>query len=234
MIARRQWESAGEIVLCSGFPTQLALTGVARLAGLEPLTPQGGLSLAFVSVIALGDTVLLVALTVWLLRRRGESVRDVMVGGRQFGRELGLGLFLSPALLVFISASIWLLRAWNPDLRNVPDNPMEAMARTPGGAVTLALVSVVGGGLREEWQRAFLLHRFRHDLGGPVIGLALTSLGFGLGHAVQGADAVIVTALLGAFWGALYLRRGSITAGGVSHSVTNAAQVLISYVQRPF
>ena len=64
---------------------------------------------------------------------------------------------------------------------------------------------MVAGGIREEMQRAFLLHRFRTDLGGAAIGLLLTSAAFGIGHLVQGWDAVLVTAALGAFWGALSL-----------------------------
>jgi membrane protease YdiL (CAAX protease family) len=233
MIVRRQWQSIGEVVLCSGLPTQLALTGVARLAGLEPLTPTGGLSVAFITAISLGDTVLLVSLIVWLLRRRGERLRDVFLGDRPQRRDVTLGLVLVPALLVFISSTMWLLRSWNPDLRNVPDNPLEAMARTVGGAIAMVVVSMVAGGVREELQRAFLLHRFRTDLGGAMNGLILTSVGFGLGHVVQGWDAMIVTGMLGAFWGAVYLSRGSVTTGVVSHALTNAAQVVVSYLQRP-
>jgi membrane protease YdiL (CAAX protease family) len=233
MITRRQWESIGEVVLCSGLPTQLALTGTARLAGLAPLTSEGGLSLAFIAAVSLGDTVLLAALVVWLLSRRGETVREVLAGHRRQGRELLLGLMLVPLLLVFISSTIWLLRSLFPQLGNVPDNPLEAMARTLGGAAVLLVVSIVAGGVREEVQRAFLLHRFRTDLGGPVIGLILTSVGFGLGHVVQGWDAMIVTALLGAFWGLVYLSRGSITAGVVSHGLANAAQVMVSFLRRP-
>ncbi len=232
MIARRQWESIGEVVLCSGLPTQLALTGAARLAGLAPLGPDGGLSLAFIAAVSLGDTVLLAALVAWLLRRRGESVREVLCGHRRQGREILLGLMLVPIVLVFISATLLLLRTLNPQLRNVPDNPLEAMARTLGGAAVLMVVSIVAGGVREEVQRAFLLHRFRADLGGPTAGLILTSVGFGLGHVVQGWDAMIVTGLLGAFWGLVYLSRGSITAGVVSHGLANAAQVVVSYLQR--
>ena len=232
MIARRQWESIGEVVLCSGLPTQLALTGAARLAGLSPLGPDGGLSLAFIAAVSLGDTVLLAALVAWLLRRRGETVREVLGGHRRQGREILLGLLLVPILLVFISSTLLLLRTLYPQLRNVPDNPLEAMARTLGGAAVLMVVSIVAGGVREEVQRAFLLHRFRTDLGGPTAGLILTSVGFGLGHVVQGWDAMIVTGLLGAFWGLVYLARGSITAGVVSHGLANAAQVVVSYLQR--
>ena len=96
---------------------------------------------------------------------------------------------------------MWLLRSLFPQLRNVPDNPLEAMARTLGGAAVLMVVSIVAGGVREEVQRAFLLHRFRTDLGGPMTGLILTSVGFGLGHVVQGWDAMIVTGLLGRLLG---------------------------------
>ena len=232
MIAPRPWQSIGEVVLCSGFPTQLALTGAARLAGLGPLTPDGGLSLGFIAAVSLGDTALLAALIVWLLRRRGESVREVLGGHRRQGRELLLGLALAPLVLVFISSTLLLLRTLYPELRNVPDNPLEAMARTLGGAAVLMLVSIVAGGVREEVQRAFLLHRFRTDLGGATTGLILTSVGFGLGHIVQGWDAMIVTGLLGAFWGFVYLSRGSITSGVVSHGLANAAQVVVSYLQR--
>jgi membrane protease YdiL (CAAX protease family) len=232
MIGRRQWESIAEVVLCSGVPTQLVLAGLARLAGVEPFNPEGGLALPFVAVVALGDTVLLSSLIFWLLRRRGESIRTVFLGHRSQLPEFGLGVMLIPVLLIFISATIWLLRTLLPGVQNVPDNPLEALARSFGGAAVLMLVAVVAGGLREELQRAFLLHRFRSDLGGAVNGLILTSAAFGLGHLLQGWDAVIVTGLLGAFWGTLYFSRRSITAGVVSHGLTNAAQVAIAYAQK--
>ncbi|HQZ38218.1 MAG TPA: CPBP family intramembrane metalloprotease [Vicinamibacterales bacterium] len=232
MIPRRQWESLGEVVLCSGFPTQLALSGAALLVGLSPQTASGGLSLAFVAAISAADTVALVALMLVLLRRRGESARRLFFGGRSQAREGAVGLLLAPAVLVFISTSIWLLRLLAPVLRTVPENPLEALAASPGNALVLAAVAVVAGGLREEMQRAFLLHRFRTDLGGAGRGVVLTSIAFGLGHILQGWDAVVVTALLGAFWGLLYLVRASITASVVSHATANAAQIAVAYLQR--
>jgi membrane protease YdiL (CAAX protease family) len=233
MIARQQWEAIGEVALCSGVPTQLALAGIARLAGLQPQSPDGTLSLGFVATIALGDTAVLGILILTFLKRRGESARDIFFAGRRPWRDTLLGLLLVPVLLVFISATMWLLRTWHPALRNVPDNPLEAMARTVDGAAVLLVVSMIGGGVREEFQRAFLIHRFRTHLGGAANGLILTSLGFGLGHGLQGWDAMIVTGLLGLFWGVLYLARRSITTGLVSHGLTNAAQVVVSYLQRP-
>ena len=85
---------------------------------------------------------------------------------------------------------------------------------------------MVAGGVREEVQRGFIVHRFGQYLGGGGLGVAFYSLLFGLGHYEQGYDAAIATAVLGAFWGVLYLRRGSIVAPVVSHAGFNLAQVL--------
>lgn len=231
MIARRQWEALGDVVLCSGLPTQLATAGLARLAGLGTLDPDGRLSLRFVATVSAGDTVLLLGLIFWRFHQRGESARAVLLGPRPQGRELTLGVALAPLLVVFIVTGIWTLRSLWPALGNVPVNPLEAMAGTAGGAVALAAIAMVAGGVREEVQRGFLLHRFR-DLGGPVNGIVITSVAFGLGHLIQGWDAVIITGLLGAFWGVLYLRRGSITAGVASHALANGTQVAVAFLQR--
>ena len=87
-------------------------------------------------------------------------------------------------------------------------------------------VVIVAGGVREELQRAFLLHRFRGDLGQPWMGLFITSLAFGMGHTLQGLDAAIITGTLGAIWGAMYLTRGSALASMVSHSLFNSGELL--------
>jgi membrane protease YdiL (CAAX protease family) len=84
---------------------------------------------------------------------------------------------------------------------------------------------VVAGGVREELQRAFLLRRFEQSLGGSTVGVVVASTAFGIGHIVQGADAVVATALLGAFWGVVYLRRRSVVAPMVSHSGFDLLQV---------
>lgn len=231
MIARRQWRSLAEVVLCSGFPTQLLLSGAAALAGLSPITGHGGLSLAFVATVSAADTVLLSLLILWFLRLRSESPLQLFLGDRPVAKEARLGLLLAPAVVVFISAGIWWLRQLFPGLQTVPENPFEQMAQSPANAMVLLLIAMIAGGVREEVQRAFLLHRFRQDLGGPFNGLALTSIAFGLGHVLQGWDAVIITGALGAFWGALYLTRGSIIAAVASHALANGAQVWIAYVQ---
>ena len=80
--------------------------------------------------------------------------------------------------------------------------------------------------MREELQRAFLLRRFEQHLGGAAVGVIVLSVAFGLGHVVQGWDAVITTGALGAFWAVLYLRRRSSIAPIVSHAGFNSLEVL--------
>jgi membrane protease YdiL (CAAX protease family) len=53
---------------------------------------------------------------------------------------------------------------------------------------------------------------------------------FGLGHGTQGMDVMIATAVLGAIWGVLYLRRRSVVAPMVSHATFNLAQLAKSLV----
>lgn len=88
------------------------------------------------------------------------------------------------------------------------------------------IVAIVAGGVREELQRAFVLHRFRQYLGGPIVGLVITSLLFGLGHTLQGWDAALITGVLGALWGAAYLWRRSAIGPMVNHSLFNTVELL--------
>ena len=132
--------------------------------------------------------------------------------------EIRLGLLLAPLVrrLHDRRRCCW-LRPLLPDLRKVPENPLRGAGSVAGRrGFALLLVAIVAGGMREEVQRAFLLHRFRADLGGAAIGLILTSVGFGIGHLVQGWDAmIVVTAALGAFWG-LSICHAAASLAGVS------------------
>jgi len=49
---------------------------------------------------------------------------------------------------------------------------------------------------------------------------------FGIGHIEQGHDVALGTAVLGAFWGAIYLRRRTVLPAMIGHAGFNLAQVL--------
>ena len=220
-----------EILLCSGVPSQLALAYMVALAGFTPLV-DGELSLAYIASLLLLDATLLIALIFWLLRRRGERPRDVFLGTRPVLPEMRLGVGLTAVVFALVVVVLSAARLFFPSLHNVKENPLGDLIQSPAQALILAVVATISGGLREEIQRAFILHRFEQFLGGAHVGLILYSLVFGLGHSLQGWDAVLATTMLGAFWGWVYIARGSIVAPVVSHSGFNAAEIFVFLAAR--
>ena len=214
-----------EVVLCSDFVTQIAIGGTLTALGVRSHVGTR-LNVAYVVALSIGDALLLVLLIVGLLLAHGERPRDVLFGRRRVAPEIVLGLPLAFMALLLAGAVILTIRSVAPTLHTVPENPLQDLLRSPRDAWLFALVVLVAGGLREEIQRAFLLHRFEVWLGGPIVGLTVTSVGFGAGHLLQGVDASITTGLLGAFWGYVYLRRRSAAAPIVSHSGFDLVQVL--------
>lgn len=218
--------AALEVFACSGIPTQFVLAQSLALAGIHPFGPRAALDPVWVSALTLGDT-LLIALIAWtLLRGNGESPREVFLGVRPPGREAWFGLLITGPLVIGVALVLLALRWAYPPLHNVPDNPMAGMLHTRWGAALFLVVALVGGGVREELQRAFLLVRFERYLGGPLVGLLVTSVAFGAGHAIQGWDAAVATGLLGLTWGWVYLRRRSAVGPMVSHAGFNGLEVI--------
>jgi membrane protease YdiL (CAAX protease family) len=215
-----------EVLMCSGIPTQFAIAGILRAIGIAGLDASGQLTLPFVVGLSIGDTIALIALMVWITWAHGESVRELWLGPARPWREVALGILLVPAIVVAVVLLLNAMRVWAPRLHNVETNPLEALAGSPGNAALFAVVAIFAGGVREELQRAFLLRRFEQHLGGAAAGIVILGVGFGLGHFVQGWDAVITTGLLGVLWSVIYLRRRSVIAPVVSHSGFNSLEVL--------
>ncbi len=214
-----------EVLICSDFPTQFALDRTLTALGYPPFV-HGRLSLGYVITLSLGDAVFLVGLILLMLQAHGERPRDVFFGRRSVVPEIRIGVPLVVAALgigVIVLLSIRRLAPW---LHTVAQNPLQELLRSPRDAWLFALAVLVAGGVREEIQRAFLLHRFDVWLWGPAVGVVVTSAAFGAGHLIQGQDAAIATGLLGAFWGVIYLRRRSCVAPIVSHAGFDLIQII--------
>ena len=222
---RRRYRALLEVILCSGFPTQFLVTVLLLATGLRPTHADGQLSLPFFFALGAIDALLVVGLVLALLILNGERPSQVLLGTRPLGREVVLGLFVAPAIVLLAALCMFTVIRFFPSLE--PEgNPFRAFLATPGSAVLFGLIAVFAGGAREEIQRAFVLHRFEQHLGGAVVGLVVFSAVFGLGHAIQGGAAVVVTALLGALWGVIYLWRRSVIAPVVSHAAFNLIEVV--------
>lgn len=211
-----------EVCLLSGAPTQLVVSGILALGGLR-LGPDGKLSLPLLAALTILDTILLVGLALALLGLGGESPRTVLVGVRPIGREIVRGITLIPWVLLLVAVAAVLIALFAPGL--VTQNPLADLASTRAEFVLFGAAAMTAA-VREEIQRAFILHRCEQRLGGAIVGLVGFGVLFGLGHYVQGWSAVIITALLGTLWGLVYLRRRSVVAPMVSHASFNLIEVI--------
>jgi len=218
--------AALEVILCSGYPTQIVVVNVLNTFGMHPWLLDGRLSPLWVFTSTLADTLLLVGLVVFFLRAHRESPREQLFGSRRARREIGVGIVLIPASFFLATFLLLFIRLSAPTLRNVLHNPLGDLVQTRGDALLFAFVVTVAGGVREEIQRGFVLRRFEQYLGGGVAGLVMFSTLFGLGHLEQGRDVAIATAVLGVFWGAVFLRRRSIVAPMIAHTGFDLAEIV--------
>lgn len=215
-----------EVLICSDFPTQLAIGATFAAMGYAPYDADKRLQIGYVVGVSLIDAVVLVGLILLFLRAHGESPREVVLGRRPIAPEAAYGIpLIFVAMAIGVTVLVTIMR-FAPSLHPSGPNPLQEVLRSPRDAWLFAVVVVIAGGVREEIQRAFLLHRFKTWLGGGGVGLVVTSVAFGAGHLVQGKDAAIATGLLGAFWGWVYFRRRSAVAPMVSHAGFDLVQIV--------
>ena len=219
------------IAIC-GIPTQLLVFAVMVVVRGMPVTPDGNLDLGFfttlefIATASFIDTALIVILIRVFLMASRENSRDVYLGRRPAWGEIGRGLALVPVTLMVVVAVVSLVRSVAPWLHNVKVSPLEAFMRNPLDAAIFLVVVVLAGGIREELQRGFILHRFGQRLGGMWVGNLTYGLTFGLLHFDQGWDIAFAVGLLGLAWGAAFIRRRSVVMSMANHAGFNAAQVL--------
>ena len=229
-IAIPRWLAAIQAILVSGIPTQLLMAALL-IVGMR-VNPwgsdgsTGGMTLEFMSMVLLFDTALTALLIRVFLEMSGEDSRSVFLGTRPILGEALRGLALIPLVFIGVTIVALGLRAIAPWLHNVQESPMLKFMNTPFEAAIFLVVVVLGAGVKEELQRAFVLRRFEQSLGGARLGLIVWSVWFGILHFEQGLDVAVSIGLLGLFWGILYLRRRSFVMGMVNHAGFNAAQVV--------
>jgi membrane protease YdiL (CAAX protease family) len=227
-----RWFAALQIALVCGVPTQVVAAAALMLLAGMPLTIGGGISFEFVATLSLMDTAIVAVLIRIFLALSGETSAAVFLGTRRVRREVLYGLALLPVIFAAVIAIVLGLRSIAPWLHNVQKSPFENFMNSPLEAGIFLVVVVLAGGVREELQRAFILHRFEQRLGGAKLGLALFTVAFGMFHLDQGFDVAIAVGLLGLFWGLVYIRRRSIVAPMVNHAGFNAAQVAQIFLAR--
>jgi membrane protease YdiL (CAAX protease family) len=227
-----RWFAIVQAIAVSGVPTGLIVAGAVIVTTNMSPFEGNGLSLEFLSTVTLLDTALIAILIRVFLELSGEESRNVFLGRRPVLGEMVRGLLLVPVMFAAVTGIVLGLRAVAPWLHTVKVSPLEQYMRSPLDASIFLVVVVLGGGVREELQRAFILHRFEQCLGGIKVGLVVFSLVFGLLHVDQGFDVALAVGSLGLCWGLLYVKRRSAVMGMTNHAGFNALQVLQGVLAR--
>jgi membrane protease YdiL (CAAX protease family) len=223
-----------QILLVCGIPTQILIfVPIALLTGV-PILQGRQVSIELFALTSLLDTAFIAILIRVFLGISGETSEDVFLGRRPPLREAALGLAVLPGVFLVVAGIALGVRAIAPWLHTVTENPLEAYMRTPLDAAIFGVVVILAGGVREELQRAFILHRFEQRLGGAWVGLAVFSAFFGALHVTEGADAAVAIGVLGLFWGVVYIKRRSVLLPLVNHAGFDVLQVLQVVLVRGF
>jgi membrane protease YdiL (CAAX protease family) len=221
-----RWSAALQVVMVSGIPTQFIAAAILVIGLRMPFLDANGVSFEFIAVVSLVDTAIVALLIRIFLSWSGEQSADVFVGPRPVVGEVLRGVAWLPIVFLGVTAIVLAIRAVAPWMHNVETSPFEAFLRTPRQAAIFLVVVVLAGGVREELQRAFILHRFDQRLGGARVGLALFTIAFGAFHLDQGYDVALAICGLGLFWGLAYIQRRSAILPMVNHASFNATQVV--------
>ena len=227
-----RWVAIVQVIAVSGVPTGLLVATVIMFTTSMTPYDTGGLTLEFLATVTLLDTAMIALLIRVFLELGGEDSKTVFVGTRKVWGEIWRGLAFIPVTFAGVTAIVLGLRAIAPWLHTVKTSPLEQYMQNPIDAAIFLVVVMLGGGVREELQRAFILHRFEQALGGIRVGLAVFSGVFGLLHLDQGGDVAVAIGMLGLFWGVLYAKRRSAVMGMTNHAGFNALQVVQGVLAR--
>lgn len=204
--------------------------GPARNA--QPFKPG---SMTWLCLRALGMC-LLVALLVW---RDGQGPAQLGLVREGLGRELLLGIpvtfgayaaNIAAALPLALLAALLKLTAKETAARTeVATALVETGLSLPVFAAAMVLVT----GFEELAFRGFLVPRLRVLVGRWSFAVILSALLFGMGHFYEGTLAVAQTAVLGIYFGFVFLYRGRLPSVMLAHAAFNTLNfALMMWLQR--
>jgi len=215
-----------EIMLVSGIVSSLLVALV--FTAIFGRSRQGLLEMGaefLVAYILLESAVTFLILWI-LMRSRRETLSELGLRRERWKTHVLPGILAAPCLLVVSGAAGMFFRLFLPKYA-LEKNPLMEMIHSPQQLALFIIVGIIAGGIKEELQRAFILRRFRHHLGGVRVGLVVWSLAFGVGHYTQGAQGMCAAAILGFIFGILYLVRGNLILPITAHAVYNTLSLLI-------
>ena len=192
-----------------------------------PFVAPADFSTLVLNIVTTKSIVFIVVLT--LLWAGGENLRTLGFISPRWAAAIGRGI--AAGAVVFIVLDVVLPTALNAMLNlsgGENAGSLTALFRDPANLLAWIPIGVVGGGVVEEVERAFIITRFEQWMGkkGIFIGLALSSVMFGVAHLYQSTATGISAAVSGLAFGLIYLRRRSGIEAAASHAFADILGVV--------
>ena len=160
-----------------------------------------------------------------VLKVHGETMQSIGLHRNRWKSHFIVGLIVVPFLFAVNDIVVWVLQVYLPRYY-MKGNPIIDNIRTSQDLALTLVAAIIAGGILEELQRALILNRFSRYLGGAPIGLVLWSIIFGMGHYLQGTQAIVSAGIYSIIFGMLYLLRRSLIAPITAHCIYNTLTLL--------
>jgi membrane protease YdiL (CAAX protease family) len=169
-----------------------------------------------------------------LLRGAGERFADLGLSVAALRdalrtRQVYLAVVLLLVLQPLVAALYWWLSGTEPG-----PNPL-ASSMTSENLPSWVFLSIVGGGFREELERAFCITRFERGFGtvGLVAAIVVDAVLFGRGHWNQGSIGMLGAGIMGFAFSLVFLRRRRVADAMVAHAVLDLIVLSSLYTHAP-
>lgn len=179
----------------------------------------------FIAPFVLIEAAITLVLLILMLNIHQQRLTDLTGPLTRWAKNFLIGLALVP-LLFLINVLVSLTLMYFLPQYFSDRNPLLDTIRSPRDLALFILAALFAGGIKEEFQRAFILTRFREHLGGAPLGLVLWSVVFGAAHYVQGPQGIITAGLFGLIFGLVYLAQKSLVSPIVAHGVYDTLVLL--------
>ena len=212
-----------EVLLLAGIVSSLIATLPFMLGPAGRKNPMADVRGLFAYLLL--EAAITFVLLFLVMRAHGETLKEMGLSWERWRAHALLGLAIVPILFVVNYIVYIVFLAFLPGYVR-ETNPLTEIIRTPQDLMLFITAALIAGGIKEEMQRAFILRRFQACLGGARLGLFLWSASFGMGHYVQGPQAVVAAGTFGLLFGIVYLARRNLVTPMVTHGAYDTIALL--------
>ena len=163
-----------------------------------------------------------------LLRLAGEGGEALGLRRAGWRRQVALGLGIGAVMFLFFNVALTSVLQGLFPTSSAPRRSVMAFFADPANLLVWLPIGILGGGLVEELERIFVITRFERWLGraGLWLGIAASSVVFGLAHLYQGPGAALSTGVSGFVLALVYLRRRAALEPIVAHATADVLAIL--------